>query len=654
MPGVTVVDKEPQIRGGSGFSSGMGSRVMIMLDGMPLLRPDAGRPMWSFIPMENVHTIDVYKGASSVVFGSSALTGAINVISAYPSSKPTTKVILHTGVYDSPKDEYKKSWGKVPPMRWGASFLHSRIIKNDFDLVFGGEYFNDQSYIGPESPVSTGASNEGPFEMRARFNFGTRYRPSKVPGLFASLNGNFMYSENATSFFWYDSDTNMYRTYKGSLTTSTDYTFFVDPVISYTSYKDSSRYILQNRVLYSYNNANEGVQSASSWLVHNEFKYFVPFKKIGLSLQAGILNQYARSFGRVFSGNNYDTLPQAKFCDNMAIYAQLEEKLLKNKNLVLIGGARWEMYFADGKFVQKPVFRFGINYRILATRTAFRASIGQGFRFPTIGEKYISITVGRYGFFPNPDLKPESSWNAELGLMQPFRVGPFEGMLDVAGYYQHFDNFIEFAFGDWGTKGNMLDDMGFMYLNTGPASISGVDVSLAGQGKIAPKVKFNFMVSYTYSHPVTKNRYDIYYTHYKNDTTSVGYSFVTTASDTTHSILKYRIQHTLKFDFGFTFWSKVSLDVTLAYFSSMLNVDKMFFDFDKPSIFGTLPFTGYTEYFNTHTKGSFVLDIGVTYNIRPDLKLSFVVKNILNNEYTLRPMHVEAPRSFNLQVAYGL
>lgn len=665
MPGVAVVDNEPQIRGGSGFSSGMGSRVLIMLDDMPFLRPDAGRPMWSFIPMENVRSVEVYKGASSVVFGSSALTGAINVLSAYPGLKPTTKVTLHAGVYDSPTDEYKKSWGNVSPMKWGASFLHSRIIRNSFDLVLGGEYYNDQSYLGPEQSLSHGKSNEGPYEMRARFNFGTRYRAKKVRGLVASLNGNFMYSENATSFFWYDCDTNMYRTYAGSLTTSKDYMFYVDPVVSYAA-ADGSHYTLQNRVLYSNNDANEGVQSARSIMAYDEFKYEKNFKKIALSLQAGLLNNYTNSYGRVFSGNNYDTVPKAMFCDNMAVYAQLEKKFLRNRNLSLVGGARWEFYWADHHFNQKPIFRLGINYQLLASHTAFRASIGQGYRYPSIGERYISITVGRYGFYPNPTLVPESSWNAEGGIVQPFRVGSFEGIFDVAGYYQYFDNFIEFAFGDWGSKGNIMDDMGFMYLNTGPAAISGVDVSLAGHGNISKNVKFNFMVSYTYSNPVTKNRHGVYYSQELSDGSTNDYTFVTTASDTTHSTLKYRIQHNLKFDFGFTFWKKISLDLNLAYYSAMKNVDQMFFDFDCENeehsavanamlqSWGDLPFRGYNKYFKEHQNGSFVMDIGVSYNILENLKLSFVVKNLLNNEYTLRPMHLEAPRSYNVQMVYGL
>ena len=672
VPGLVIVNDEPQIRGGSGFSSGMGSRVMILLDNMPLLRPDAGRPMWNFIPLEDVSEIEVIKGAASVVYGSSALTGAINVHTAYPTKKPRTRAMLFAGVYDSPKAEYKKSWDKVNPLKWGASFSHSRIIKNDFDLVLGGEYYDDQSYVGPEYKIRDGYSHEGKYERRARFNFGMRYRPAKVRGLFASLNGNFMYSDEAQSFFWYDCDTNMYRTYKGSLTTTTDYMFYVDPVIAYIS-RNGSSYRLQNRILYSNNEEVSGAQSAKSLMVYNEFKYTKSFRKLGLSIEAGVLNNYARSYGRVFSGNNYDTLPALMTSENFAAYVQLEEKIPQVKGLTLVGGARFEGFYTDKKFDCAPIFRFGVNYQIPRAFTSFRASIGQGYRYPTIGEKYISITVGSYGFYPNPELKPEKSWNAEFGIVQPFKVGPFRGLLDVAAYHQEYKNFIEFAFGNWGNTGTFLNDMGFMYLNTGPASITGVDFSLAGGGPIGRKVDFQFMLSYTYSLPVTKNKYDVYYTQVKEEmrgdsvvVTTHDYSFVTTASDTAHSILKYRIQHTAKLELAFTFWKKLGLNISCAYYSSMLNVDNMFFTMDSKNMenskavrdfwsnMGTLPFTGYKNYFDNHKHGSFVLDIGISYNILPNLKASFVVKNVLNNEYTLRPMYVEAPRSFNVQLVYGI
>ena len=92
MPGITIVNNEPQIRGGSGFSSGLGSRVMIMVDDIPMLTGNAGRPDWGFLPVDNVDQIEVVKGASSAVYGSAAITGAINIRTSYPTDVPVTLV----------------------------------------------------------------------------------------------------------------------------------------------------------------------------------------------------------------------------------------------------------------------------------------------------------------------------------------------------------------------------------------------------------------------------------------------------------------------------------------------------------------------------------------------------------------------------------
>ena len=69
---------------------------------------------------------------------------------------------------------------------------------------------------------------------------------------------------------------------------------------------------------------------------------------------------------------------------------------------------------------------------------------------------------------------------------------------------------------------------------------------------------------------------------------------------------------------------------------------------------GTLPFTGYANFARTHNKGSFTLDLSISYKILEKLEVSFAVKNVLNNEYTLRPMYLEAPRNYVLKIVYGL
>ena len=103
VPGLSIIDNDPQIRGGSGFTFGVGSRVAIVVDGVPLLSGDAGRPEWSYIPVENIEQIEVIKGASSVLYGSSALNGVISIRSAYPRATPKTSVNYSVGNYSLPK-----------------------------------------------------------------------------------------------------------------------------------------------------------------------------------------------------------------------------------------------------------------------------------------------------------------------------------------------------------------------------------------------------------------------------------------------------------------------------------------------------------------------------------------------------------------------
>jgi iron complex outermembrane receptor protein len=43
-PGLNIMDNEPQIRGGSGFTFGVGSKVAVLIDDMPMISGDAGRP----------------------------------------------------------------------------------------------------------------------------------------------------------------------------------------------------------------------------------------------------------------------------------------------------------------------------------------------------------------------------------------------------------------------------------------------------------------------------------------------------------------------------------------------------------------------------------------------------------------------------------
>jgi iron complex outermembrane receptor protein len=111
-PGIEVMDGQASVRGGSGFSYGAGSRVLALIDGLPVLSADAGNIQWQFLPLENLAQVEIIKGASSVLYGSSALNGIINFRTADATNTPVTQFFTEAGIYDKPKN---KNWIQDTP-----------------------------------------------------------------------------------------------------------------------------------------------------------------------------------------------------------------------------------------------------------------------------------------------------------------------------------------------------------------------------------------------------------------------------------------------------------------------------------------------------------------------------------------------------------
>jgi iron complex outermembrane receptor protein len=113
-PGVEILDGQPGIRGGSGYSYGAGSRVLVLMDDLPILTGDVGDVKWDYLPVENIAQIEIIKGASSVLYGSSALNGVFNIRTAYPKSEPETRLSTFLGVYLDPGRSETVWWDKQP------------------------------------------------------------------------------------------------------------------------------------------------------------------------------------------------------------------------------------------------------------------------------------------------------------------------------------------------------------------------------------------------------------------------------------------------------------------------------------------------------------------------------------------------------------
>ena len=251
--------------------------------------------------------------------------------------------------------------------------------------------------------------------------------------------------------------------------------------------------------------------------------------------------------------------------------------------------------------------------------------------------------MGSVYIYPNPDLTPETSYNAEFGIKQGFKFGKLLGYLDVALFQQEFKDFIEFTFGRWATPtiDNLLG-FGFKSVNTGKARVRGAEVSIVGKGKIGP-VGLQFMGGYTYTKPESLEPNKTYATYFGSD---IPISYISTSSDTTDYLLKYRMQHLIRMDVQASF-RKWEMGVSFRSNSHMQNIDYafQFLENEVTEVFNPQ----INKWRNEHTTGDFVVDMRLSYQVTQSSKLAFLVNNLLNREYSIRPLAIEPTRFSMIQ-----
>jgi outer membrane receptor protein involved in Fe transport len=643
VPGVYFTDGQISIRGGSGYSYGAGSRVLMLVDEMPMLSADAGDIKFNYVPIETMEQMEVIKGAASSLYGSSALNGVINMRTKYARDKPETQINTYTGIYGDAERSSLNWWKgahQSNPTYQGTTFSHAQKLGN-LDLVMGGQLYNDDGY------------RQGANEQRMRGNINLRYNFKKAPGLSVGVNSTSMVYKGNLFFLWKNADS-AYVPRDSTLQGYENKKVNIDPFIVYSNEK-IGRHSLRGRYFLNDNNNKMGKldQSSRSELYYGEYQWQKRFKQ-NFNFAAGFVTMRQVVLAQALYGNH--------FGQNYAVYFQADKRFFDR--LTASFGARAEYYKVDtaqthGGFFflnnpsktplpVQPVFRAGLNYQAFKY-TFLRASFGQGYRFPSVSEKYIHTYVSSLNIFPNPSLQPEKGWSAELGVKQGIKISRFQAFLDVAGFVTHYYNMMDFMF-KYDTVGKphsniseILLNTGFQSQNIGRANITGIDVSLSGAGKIGP-VLINLLSGYTYTNPVNPDFNP------KKDTNGTVIS----------SLLRYRNKTMVKNDVQLSY-KGFAVGWSTRYSSIMENIDNRF---EKPLIYD-LGIPANTAFYNdpkinilpglkayraTHTKGAWINDFRVSYQASEHLKFSFLVNNIFNVEFMSRPGLIEPPRTFIFQV----
>lgn len=638
-PGAYTMDGQVSIRGGSGFSYGAGSRVLVLWNEVPMLSGDAGDAKFNSIPIEQASQIEVIKGATSVLYGSGALNGIVSLIEQEPTTEMKVTGKVQNGLYDDPKRESLKWWTKSPTYQQ-ADFTFSKKFER-FGLNLGAAGFMTEGY------------RQGEVEDRGRFNGTFFWSPKDLDRLKFSLGWNAQMQKTGNFIIW-QSDTFAYQPSGGADTSNAASTltynrgirFSIDPSVKFYD-KKFNRHTLRTRY-YFVDNANftNSAQSSKAQVYYADYQFQKKWKGIGVVLTSG-------TTAAINTVDSYLYGDHDSF--NWALYSQVEKKWNKWD---LTFGTRLEYFAQDGEPLKtkyfngrgfennalRPVFRSGIHYA--ATKyTHFRISLGQGIRYPTVAERYTSTSVGSLNIFPNPNLQAETGWAGEIGLKQGLKLGEWKGFIDVSGFINSYQNMTEFTLGNYipdsitpnfvdpNSPGYIYKWIGFRAENADDAKITGFEASLNGVGNMGP-IKVQTLLGYTYMNPISQNYDQMYRSTFSNDSTNM---------------LKYRFKHLAKADLQLEY-KGFSIGGSMRMNSFMVNIDKVFED----GILGQQILPGLKQYRLEHNGATVVFDARIGYEYKERYKLAFIVNNVANAEYMTRPGDMQAPRCFIVQLGVKL
>ena len=420
LPGITMNKYQISIRNSSGFSQGAGSRVAMMIDGVPVLSGDTGEIKWDALPTSAINQVEVVKGAGSSLYGSGALGGAINIVTKIPDSR-TLKLWSKVGAYDDP---YWKEW------KWSNKV---RTLKR---LGFQwGDKLSSLAYLITGDASQNDGYRENDDYIRMKSFSKLHWDISLNHSISAFMDAAY---EDKGSYFKWKSQT---CALEAQDSTEND-RVWSSKLFSAVIYRGDApkRHLFFNTKLYNlFNNWDSRIFNTNADSFEQESSIS---DKIGADAQA--MFTWKKQLLTIGSELSLATNKSVTFGNHIgaggAVFSQDEISTLHP--LIINTGIRFDVFWVDSASLD---YFLGASPKITAIyhitdHSTTRLGISSGFRIPTMAELFTKTNAG--GILrvePNPDLKSEQGYTAEIGANYIY-----DGLLlDGALFYNFYSDMIE-------------------------------------------------------------------------------------------------------------------------------------------------------------------------------------------------------------------
>ena len=431
VSGISQVGGQLNIRGSSGYSRGVGSRILMLVDGFPLLAADLGDIKWDAVPLQQVERVEVVKGAGSALYGTGALGGVINVLTREPGDNSATRFRLLSGLYSQPAH---RAW------RWTETAMRVAGFDINRDVVVGSTALA----LSVGHNRTTGYHENGDArryhlyaKAQHRVSSSTRWRTMVHWAL----------DDHGVFVQWRDRNQPLAVPAVDEPANTTSWKLHVN-----SEYYSMARRDLGYSLRSAYyrtgfeNNAAAGGMASAGHKITGEGKIdWVGWRgwdgTVGLAATGDLVRSPSNFLGTR---------------DLMTLASYVQGVYPLNPVAELTAGLRYDWTHrsgagsngsgvcaaqqqTEGKTAGEFSPQVGLSFRPQES-TALRASFGRGFRGPSVSEVFAQAQVSGLQVCPNPDLGPERAWSYETGFKQQIGRGL---ALDGALFWNEFRGLIE-------------------------------------------------------------------------------------------------------------------------------------------------------------------------------------------------------------------
>ncbi len=366
--------------------------TLILIDGIEMNLTSESSNLYDFanLPVDGIERIEVLRGPQSTLYGSDAMAGVVNIITKKGKGKPTLTLLGEGGTYNSYKGALGLT-GEFKKLNYNLSL--GRIQSNGFSAA-GEKYGNTEkdgfrsnnflSRIGYDFDKSSGINlflkftraatdldqGGGEFKDDPTYKYDLEETSFRAEG-FTSLFDGFWEIKSGGSFIRnvrkYNYDSILYN-----------------PVSSHSFY-DGRKYKLDWQNNFS--------------IIDNNIL------TIGVEMET---EQAVTSFYSLSSFGPYESVLPKSEVTTTGVYFQ--DQFNFDNILFTTIGMRYDYHNIFGEAI---TYRFAPAYIFWQTGTKLKATVGTGFKAPSIFYLYDP-------FFGNQDLNPEKSFGWDIGIEQFF------------------------------------------------------------------------------------------------------------------------------------------------------------------------------------------------------------------------------------------